>query len=71
MRRGHSPLPVFCQAFLHRIRQNGTDSVEKILTEENVKVRPLTAAFTLLTPATSSLLAHKDSPGFLSPHVSL
>ncbi|KAK2501959.1 hypothetical protein MC885_012503, partial [Smutsia gigantea] len=38
-RRGCSPLPSFLlQAFLHRIRQNVADSVEKGLTEENVKI---------------------------------
>lgn len=31
--------PLFLQAFLHRIRQNVADSVDKGLTEENVKVR--------------------------------
>ncbi|XP_049637261.1 phosphatidylinositol 3,4,5-trisphosphate-dependent Rac exchanger 1 protein [Suncus etruscus] len=39
-------------AFLHRIRQNGTDSVEKILTEENVK--------TLFSNIEDILDVHKD-----------
>lgn len=53
----HLCLLLFPQAFLQRIRQNVADSVEKGLTEENVKVRaPAAAAAAVALPLPGLLL---------------
>lgn len=55
-RRGRSPLCAsLLQAFLHRIRQNVADSVEKGLTEENIKVWTLGLAPLQTVPAAACL----------------
>lgn len=64
----HLSLLLFPQAFLHRIRQNVADSVEKGLTEENVKVwiagpAPLPLCALLSTAILSSSLLCARPPG--------